>query len=100
MANTVKKMFRGAASLSNTTLYTVPAATSAVVTNISLVNTAGSAATATLKLDDVDILTTFALAANSITSLDVRHVLETGGTIKGSASAITVNFHISGMEIA
>lgn len=100
MANTVKKMFRGAASTSNTLLYTVPAATTAVVTNISLVNTAGSSATATIQLDDVDILTSFPLAANSITSLDVRHVIETAGTIKGSASAVTVNFHISGMEIA
>ena len=53
MATTSKALFRGAASTSNTTLYTVPSATTTVVTNIVVTNTASSAATFDLSLDDV-----------------------------------------------
>ena len=43
MATTSKALFRGAAATSSATLYTVPSATTTVVTNIAVVNTAGSA---------------------------------------------------------
>ena len=100
MATTSKALFRGAASTSNTTLYTVPSATTAIVTNIVVTNTATSGATFTLKLDDVDFATTAAIAASSIATFDIKQVLSAADTIKGSASATTVNFHISGVEVA
>lgn len=99
MANTPKVLFRGAASTSNTTLYTVPSATTTVVTNILVSNTSGSNATFTLKLDGVDILTSAAISANSIATFDLKQVISATDLIEGSASATTVNFHISGMEI-
>jgi hypothetical protein len=43
--------------------------------------------------------TTTAIAANSTIYLDIRQVLATTNTITGGASAITVSFHISGVEI-
>lgn len=100
MATTSKVLFRGAASTSNTTLYTVPSATTTIVTNIGIANTAASAATATIKLDGVDIVTDVALAANSTTFIDLKQVISATELIEGSASAITVNFHISGVEVA
>ena len=100
MATTSKALFRGAASTSNTTLYTVPSATTAVVTNIVVANTASSAATFDLSLDDVKTAQGVSVAANSITVIDLKQVLATTKTIKGLASATTVNFHISGVEIA
>ena len=100
MPTTVKALARTAAATSSATLYTVPASTTAVITNIVVTNTAGSAATFSLSLDGVAIHTTTAIAANSSTYIDLRQVLTTTKTITGLASAVTVNFHISGVEIS
>jgi hypothetical protein len=100
MAVTSKALARTAAATSSTTLYTVPASTTAVVTNIVVTNTAGSAATFTLTLDGVALFTTVALAANSTAMFDLKQVLATTKIIAGLASATTVNFHISGVEIS
>ena len=100
MAVTSKALARTAAATTSTTLYTVPASTTAVVTNIAVTNTASSAGTFTLLLDDVSLHTTAAIAANTTVYIDCKQVLATTKTIKGLASATTINFHISGVEIA
>jgi hypothetical protein len=100
MPNTVKKMFRGAASTSSATLYTVPALTTAVVTNITICNTSATTGTATILLDDTAIVSALPLSGNTVTSIDMRQVVLTTGTIKGLASAVTMNFHISGIEVS
>ena len=100
MATESKALFRGAAATSSTTLYTVPASTTAVVTNILVANTASSSATFDLLLDDVSIANDVVVGANDSIVIDLKQVLATTKTIKGLASAITVNFHISGVEIA
>lgn len=104
MANTPKALFRGAATTTTTTvLYTVPASTTTAVTNICIVNTAASAATFTLGMGtagaNTALHTTTTIAANSTVYLDIRQVLATTNTITGGASAVTVSFHISGVEI-
>lgn len=101
MATTPKALFRGAASTTtSTTLYTVPANTTAIVTNIVVTNTSASAQTYTLLFDDVSLATTVSVTANDSTILDIKQVLGAGKTIKGGASATSVNLHISGVEIA
>jgi hypothetical protein len=100
MPNTQKQLARAAASLTSATLYTVPASTSTIVTNIVVTNTAASSATFTLSLNGVAIHTTSAIAANSTAYIDLKQVLSATQTITGLASAITVNFHISGVEIS
>lgn len=100
MATTSKALFRGAASTSNTTLYTVPSATTTIVTNIVVSNTAASAATFDLSLDGVQIFNDAAIAANSSAFFDLKQVLVATDLIEGLASAVTVNFHISGVEVA
>ena len=100
MATTSKALFRGAATTSvGTTLYTVPASTTAVVTNIVVVNTTATAGTFDLALDGVKLATTQAIAASSSAYFDLKQVLATTKIIAGGASAITINFHISGVEI-
>ena len=99
MATTSKALFRGAASTSSATLYTVPASTTTVVTNILVTNTATTSATYDLLLDDVSIANDVNIAANDTVVIDIKQVLATTKTIKGLASAVTVNFHISGVEI-
>ena len=101
MATTSKALFRGAATTTTTTLlYTVPASTTTVVTDIVVTNTAGSAGTFTMALDDVSIATTVSVGAFDSTVIPLKQVLATTKTIKGGASATTINFHISGVEIA
>ena len=100
MATVSKALFRGAASTSSTTLYTVPASTTTVVTNILVTNTAGADATFNILLDDVSAATTVTVGGYDTTVIDLKQVLATTKTIKGLASAVTVNFHISGVEIA
>ena len=100
MATVSKALFRGAASTSNTTLYTTPSATTTVVTNIVVSNTAASGATFDLSLDGVQMFNDAAIAANSSAFFDLKQVLVATDLIEGLASATTVNFHISGVEIA
>jgi hypothetical protein len=100
MPTVTKALARTAAATSSATLYTVPAATTTVITNIAVANTAGSAGTFTLLLDDVDLHTTTAIAANSTVYIDLKQVLAATETIKGFASATTIDFHISGVEIS
>jgi hypothetical protein len=105
MATTTKTLARTAASLTTTTvLYTVPSATTTVVTNIVVTNTASSAGTFTLAMgpsgSQVAMNTTTAIAANTTAYIDLKQVLSATNTITGGASATTINFHISGVEIA
>jgi hypothetical protein len=105
MANAAKVLFRGAASVTTTTnLYTVPAATTTVVTNIVVANTAATAGTFTLSFgasgSEVALFDAVTIAADSTVVIDLKQVLPTTHVIDGGASATTINFHISGMEIA
>jgi hypothetical protein len=100
MATTLKALARTAAATSSTTLYTVPSSTTTVVTDILVVNTAATAATFTLTFDGVSIATTVAIAANDSISISMKQVLAATKIIAGFASATTVNFHISGVEIS
>jgi hypothetical protein len=100
MPTTTKALFRGAAATSSTTLYTVPSATTTVVSDILVANTAGSAGTFTLSLNGVSMGTTVAIGANDTTSIQLKQVLSATHTITGLASATSINFHISGVEIS
>ena len=105
MATTTKVLARTAASLTTTTvLYTVPASTTTVVSNIAITNTTATAGTFTLacgpSAGQIALHTATAIAANSTVYIDLKQVLTTTQTITGGASAITINFHISGVEIS
>jgi hypothetical protein len=100
MAVTSKTLFRGAASTSSTTLYTVPSATTTVVTNIIITNTTSGPGTFTLGLGGINLATTVSVGALDSTVLDIKQPLTATETITGSASATTINFHISGVEIS
>ena len=100
MPTTTKVLFRGAAATTSTTLYTTPSATTTVVSNIVVANTASTAATFTILLNDVEIQLNSSVPANSTAYIDLKQVLNATNTIKGLASATSVDFHISGVEIA
>lgn len=100
MAATIKALYRGAAATSSATLYTVPSATTTTITNIVVTNTAGTAATFTITLDGVVMIPAVSLAAGSFASFDLKQALAATKIIAGFASATSVNFHISGVEVA
>ena len=100
MATVTKALARGAFATSSATLYTVPASTTTVISNIIIANTAGSAGTFTLLLDGVSMATSVPVAANSITTIDLKQVLATTKVIAGFASATTITYNISGVEIS
>jgi len=100
MAVTSKTLFRGAATTTvGTTLYTVPSATTTVISNIGVTNTASSAGTFTLALAGTALHTTTAISANTTIYIDCKQTLAATETITGGASATSINFHLSGVEI-
>lgn len=101
MPNTAKVLFRGAATTNTATvLYTVPADTTAVITNIVVTNTNAATGTFTMELAGTNFATTVVVDANDSTVIDIKQVLNATQTITGGASATTINFHISGVEIS
>lgn len=100
MPTTTKVLARTAAATSSATLYTVPSATVTVVSNIVVTNTSASAATFTITLNGVAVQSGSSLAANSSAYFDLKQVLNATQVIAGFASATTVNFHISGVEVS
>lgn len=99
MATTSKALARTAAATSNTTLYTVPSATTTIVTNVVVTNTTSTAGTFTLNLNGVALASGATIAANDTVVIDLKQALTATQTISGSASATSINFHISGVEI-
>jgi len=98
---TSKALYRGAASTTlTTTLYTTPSATTTVVTEIMVANTAASSATFTIYLNGTIIANTITVGANDTTVIPCKQAISATQTIQGGASATTVNFSISGVEIA
>jgi hypothetical protein len=101
MPNVSKTLFRGAATTTvGTTLYTVPANTTAVVTSIVITNTASASGTFTMAFGGTNFATTVTVGALDSTIIDIKQVLTAAQTITGGASATTINFHIGGVEIS
>ena len=100
MPTTSKTLFRGAATTNTATvLYTTPSSTTAVVTNIIITNTSATGQTFTLAFAGTNLATTVTVASYDSTVIDLKQVLTTTQTITGGASSVSVNFHISGVEI-
>jgi hypothetical protein len=100
MTATIKALYRGAAATSSATLYTVPSATTTTITSIVVTNTSGTDATFTLSIDGVILVPATPITANSFASFDLKQAVAATKTIAGFASATSVNFHISGVEVA
>lgn len=97
---TSKVLSRGAASTTvTTTLYTAPASTTAIVTNIAVTNTSASSQTFTIYLNGTLLHYLSPIDAYGTVYIDLKQVLTTGTTIQGGASATSVNISISGVEV-
>jgi len=100
MATVSKVLARTAAATTSTTLYTTPAGSTAVVTNIVICNPTTAAVTASMTINSIDLLGSVSIAANSVFSFDLKQVIPATQVLAGNASSTSVDFHISGVEIA
>jgi hypothetical protein len=101
MTTTAKVLARGTLTDTNATLYTVPSATKAIITNIVLCNIDTSSQTFTLELDGVELAKDLSMAAKSTLTFDLRQVIDAADLIEGLAAANTaITYHISGVEVA
>jgi hypothetical protein len=80
--------------------YTVPSGTTTLVNSLVVVNTASAAATFDMSFDSIQIANDVSVPANDSLILELKQVLEASDVLAGLASASTVNFHISGLEIS
>jgi hypothetical protein len=100
MATTPLAIYRGAATTNTaTTLNTVPSGKTWIITNIVVTNTSASLQSYTLGLDGVSIANTVSISANDSVVIDMKQVLAASKTVTGGASATSVTFHISGVEL-
>ena len=100
MASSPKLFYRGSAATSSATLYTVPSATVAVLTDIVVSNTSANQQYVTITVDGVNILPTVPVSANTVINLQPKTVVGAGLIVAGFATSTDVKFHISGVEIA
>ena len=104
MATTPNVLARTAAATSSATLYTVPnSSTTTIVTSVAVSNTTSTAGTFNISIDSIPLATGVAIAANSTTFIDLRQVIPANATpklITGYASATSIYFHISGIELS
>ena len=99
MADSSITLYRGAAATSDTTLYTSPTGIAVSVNNIAITNTTTSAATATINLATIALVSSISVAANTTQFIDLEQIIYNGETITGSASTTGVTFHIAGNEV-
>ena len=100
MAVTPTTFFRGAATVTLTTTLATIAATSAIITNIVVTNTAAAAGTFDIAIDGVKVAAGVAIAANAVVAIDLKQPIAATKLITGGASAVTINFHISGVQLS
>jgi len=80
-------------------LYTVPASTTTIATNIVVANPFSSSGTFTLLLDGNELASSATIAANSTAYIDLKQTMATTKKIIGTASNPYINFQISGMAV-
>ncbi|QMP84566.1 hypothetical protein KGG93_gp21 [Streptomyces phage Endor2] len=101
MANVPKKFFRGVASTTLTSVYTVPSSTTAIVTNIVVANVNTTASTILIKMGAITVIPNTPVPANGIFTLDMTQVMDVAGQaieVQGSTTGLGV--HICGVEVA
>jgi hypothetical protein len=106
MANTFKVLARRYGTTGSSTVYTVPASTKTLITNIVVSNNSATAATFTIGLynnsttTEIPLATQTSVPARDSVIIDAKTLLDVSDQIRILASAsATVAFHITGLEI-
>jgi hypothetical protein len=100
MADTLKELFDGELTALGATLYTVPASTTIIITEIIVANKTGADVVATIAVGNTKIVPAKPIPANDSLVIKTHTNLTSGKTIVGSAGADTsIDCHISGIEV-
>lgn len=100
MATTLKVLARGGFATTESTLYTVPSATTAIATNISICNTTGSSISFYILVDGVELFSNTSINQYTTIVIDLKQAISAGDLITGYADQIGLKYHITGAEIA
>jgi len=99
MSTTAVTIARQELALSSTTIYTSPASTTTVLTNIIISNSNSSAKAVTFSIDGVPILSQSIVNANDTVAVDLKQVVDVGLTITAFSNSAGVYLHASGIAI-
>ena len=100
MANTFKNYVSAAVGTSETTVYTVPSSTTAVIIGCNIANVTSSQIKVTVKVADTHVVKEVPVPANSaISVLDGKIIAETTDTVKvTSNTAASADVIVSALE--
>jgi len=98
--NTPTLFYRGAAATTSTTIYTVPSATTSILTDIVVSSTDPNQQTVTIYVDGVVLVPTVPISSNSLVNFQFRTVMAAGKTITALAGSTNVFLHVSGVQSA
>lgn len=98
MAAIPKLFYRGAAATSSATLYTVPSATTSVLTDIVISNTSADQQYATITVDGINLIPAVPISASAVINFQFKTVMATTKIIAGFATSAAVKMHLSGVE--
>lgn len=99
MTVTAKSLCRAVMTLSSSIVYTVPAATTTVITDIHVSNASPTSSVVELQVDGVDLIPGVTVAGRAYLALPMRQALAATKAITGYASPASVRLHINGVEI-
>lgn len=99
MPNTPARYARTALTVSSATLFTVPASTTVIVTEIVINNTTAIDITPTINFGGVAFISNTAVPPMGMLTFGIKQVLSATDTITGLASAAGLNIFISGVTI-
>lgn len=99
MANTPVRMARGALGTASAVLFTVPASTTSIVTEIIINNTTNNDVVATVNLAGTSVISTSPIPAQGGLVLGMKQVMSAGETITALAATTGLNIFISGVNV-
>ncbi|MDR7001550.1 hypothetical protein [Neobacillus niacini] len=100
MANTPKQLYANTPSTTSNTVYTVPASTTTIVKDITMVNTTATAATITISINGKNIISGYTINPNDTVSLPCSVVIPASQAITALQGTVNaVNLFISGVEV-
>lgn len=98
--NTPTLFYRGAAAISSATLYTVPASTTSILTDVVISNSDVNQQTITILVDGVALVPAVPISGNTVVNFQFKTVMGAGKLITGYASSTNVTLHLSGVQSA
>lgn len=99
MPNTPARMARAALTTTSATLFTVPATTTSIVTEIIITNTTALDIPATVTIAGVSLVAATVVPGNGMLTMGLKQVMSTGEIIAGFAGQAGLNIFISGVNV-